>query len=250
MGSVLTDDDGYLMSTGKERRSRLKQDHDKAQSADEKRLRQLMEEIQGVQMNLPEYENALDYKEFNTLRDQAFSDDPIAQYEILRDKLHSGEQDGMTRIDQSLQDELETADVMGAGQLQNAYNSMAMGGGLSSGARERLQAGSLEERLRARQGQRLQSGRERFELGAQTRQNLFDVGANEAGYRGDLQKQVTEGIGQENIRRIGDAKSAEEQRYALALEKAQRRTQFEADLMKSRSEERVAQTTAGDSGDK
>ena len=127
-------------------------------------------ELMGVLAERPEYKSILS-PDFQQQRDYAFGDAKDKGFEMQRG-----------REGQNLSDALQASTRGQAGQQANAYSQLAMGGGLSSGARERIASGGAVGGLLARQGLRGQSSK-----------NLTDLGIAEEGQRFGTRQGVIQG---------------------------------------------------------
>lgn len=187
--------------------------------------------------NLPQYQDSLKGKEWEQAYGEAYGTGPMAAYEALRKGATEREANEQQRLAAALQDELQGVDVGRAGQLVNAYGGLAMGGGLSSGARERLGASSLESAMGQRQAQRLQSQRSLFDLGAKTREQMLGIGAEEAKTRMGMQEAIVK------------AKQAEElRRQQMEMERANKMADFEASQLAAQQQQQIAQASAPKGG--
>ena len=130
-------------------------------------------ELNAVLAERPEYASMLTSPEFAQQKQFAFGDESTKGFLMQR-----------AREEQNLQDALQAQTQAQGGQVANAYSQLAMGGGLSSGARERIAAGGAQSGLLSRQGLRSQAAK-----------NLMDLGISEEGQRfasrgGVLQSQM------------------------------------------------------------
>lgn len=159
----------------------------------------------------PQYQSTLETPEFERLRGEAFGEGPLSVYEAARKQARLQSQRAIE--DQSRE---------GASAVQNAYSQLAMGGGLSSGARERIASGGGRQSILARQGLR---GTEMT--------SLADIGTKEAAEKLAGQKSIT------------DALTAERQRKNdFAQKNYELRAQVEGGLAKSAAEKQIAETNA------
>jgi len=159
----------------------------------------------------PKYQSTLNTPEFERLRAEAFGTGPLAAYEAAR-------QQARLQSQRAIEDQSRE----GASAVQNAYSQLAMGGGLSSGARERIASGGGRQSIFARQGLR---GTEMT--------SLADLGTKEAAERMAGQKSIT------------DALTAEKQRQNDFAQKSyELRAQVEGGLAKSQAERQIAETNA------
>jgi len=134
--------------------------------------------VQRLLKQAPAYGSSLG-GDFQLLRKQAMGKGPLPQFEAQRGVL---EQQGIRN------QERQDADT--AGRVENAYSQLAMGGGLSSGARERVAQGGMQDTLFAKQNLR---AADQAALGA--------LGVQEAGAKLDLQKGVAQaGVEEQNRR--------------------------------------------------
>jgi hypothetical protein len=137
-------------------------------------------DLLGVLAERPEYKSVLG-ADFKTQRDYAFGDAIDPGFLLQRG-----------RENQNLSDALQASTRAQGGQTANAYSQLAMNGGLSSGARERIAAGGVANGLLARQGLRSQNAR-----------NLTDLSIAEEGQRfqtrgGILQGQIQDATNANN----------------------------------------------------
>jgi len=138
-------------------------------------------DLMGVLNQRPEYKSILG-GDFQKERDYAFGNESSPGFLLQRQ-----------REDQNLQDALQAQTQTGLGQTANAYSQLAMNGGLSSGARERIAQQSANQGILARQ-----------QLRGQNARNLMDLGINEEGQRlqsraGVLQAQMQDATNSNNF---------------------------------------------------
>lgn len=162
--------------------------------------------LMGLLRGLPQYKSSFG-SEFEQLRGQAFGQGPLDLYEKQREA---------SRMEQMRA--LEGQSASQAGQIANAYSQLGMGGGLSSGARERIASGGATSGLFDRQ-----------RLRAQGMQNLAGIGTAEAGARMDMQRQVADAITAENQRK-----------QQFEFDRAREIAQAQAGLLKGRREQEIA----------
>jgi len=177
----------------------------------------------------PAYESLLKSSAAQDLQKSAYGTDPLAEFQAQRAQAQAAAEQGKLKIGQQLHDELQDQSIAQAGQTANAYSQLAMGGGLSSGARERVASGGLESNLYAAQAARLDNQRALQEQQSTLDQGLLGITAKEGETRRglqnsylDLQKQDTAGIN-----------SYKQDQWA-------KRADLESGILKSRSEERIA----------
>lgn len=167
--------------------------------------------IRKLLQQAPKYQSTLGTPEFERLRAEAFGTGPLAAYEAARQQ---------ARL--QAQRAIENQSAEGASAVQNAYSQLAMGGGLSSGARERVASGGTRSSILARQGLR------GTEMSA-----MADLGTKEASERISGQKSIT------------DALTAEKQRQnEFAQKNYELKAQVEGGLAKSRAERQIAESNA------
>lgn len=138
-------------------------------------------DLMGVLAQRPEYKSILG-ADFNDQRAYAFGDAQDKGFLMQRG-----------REDQNLRDALQAQTQGQLGGQANAYSQLAMGGGLSSGARERIASGGMQAGLLGRQ-----------QLRAQNSKNLTDLGIAEEGQRfqtrgGILQGQMQDATNANNF---------------------------------------------------
>ena len=216
-------------------RNRLMANLKKQSASMEKKIRGSIKserdsKIRGLLDTLPGYESALGFDEFENLRGQAFGEGPLADFEAQRGLLNEQQTNEQARLGQALTGELQDIDVGRAGAAQSAYDALSMGGGLSSGARERIAQGGAEQSLMQRQQARGQEASKLFDLGAQTREGLLNTTANEASTRRGMQGNIIDALKAEN-----------ERKQAFEQKRADRRLSTEAGLLKAEQEREVAQ---------
>lgn len=127
----------------------------------------------------PGYSFAYGSPEFQSLRSQLSSGGPLETFEKARGLLDLKSRQNIDR---------QTADL--AGQQAGAYSQLAMGGGLSSGARERIAQGGLLGNIQARQA-----------LRGETQSQYADLAGREAQEKLALQQQIANIAAQEEQRR-------------------------------------------------
>jgi len=163
--------------------------------------------IMGLLRGLPQYKSSLATPEFEQLKSQAFGTGPLDLYERQR------EAQGM-----QLQRGIEGQTAAQQGQLANAYSQLAMGGGLSSGARERIGLGGVQQGLLDRQ-----------RLRAQNMSDLSNLGISEAGTRMDMQRSITDQLTGERSRQ-----------QQFEMDRARQIAEAQAGLLKGRREQEAA----------
>lgn len=132
-------------------------------------------QVRALTAQRPGFKSSLDSPEFNQYK--AFA---AGGANPLFDAQRSKVQDAGRRA-------IEDQDASLGGATANAYSGLAMGGGLSSGARERVGMGGLTENIFAKQ--KLRQG---------TSDQLADTGLAEAQARLDAQKGVADAVTREN----------------------------------------------------
>ncbi len=107
--------------------------------------------LEGLLRKSPKFKSAIGFDEFNTLQKFATGTQDSPQMQLLKQRAET----------QGVQ-ELSDLGAAAQGQLSNVYNQLAMGGGLSSGSRERLAGGAglqnilSAQKARAGQAERMQ----------------------------------------------------------------------------------------------
>lgn len=144
-------------------------------------------EVTAALAERPEYQSMLTSPEFAQQNQFAFGDESTKGFLMQR-----------AREQQNLQDALQAQAQGQGGQLANAYSQLAMGGGLGSGARERIAAGGAQSGLLARQGLRSQAAK-----------NLMDLGISEEGQR----FQTRGGILESQMRDISNKNTAAQEAW-------------------------------------
>jgi hypothetical protein len=155
----------------------------------------------------PKYQSSIAFDEFNKLKDYAYNTEDSPYAKMLREQ-------AMARTSQGV----DKASLDAQAQLGNVYSQLAMGGGLSSGARERLAGDVGAQALMARQNVR-QAGDE-----AQR-----EIGLNEAKAKLGAQEKVLSAI---------EADRRAQAQYDFDRWKQQVET--EAAILKSQTERDVA----------
>lgn len=138
-------------------------------------------DLMGVLAERPDYKTVIGSPEWQKMTSYAFGTEEDPGFAMQRQR-EAG----------NLSDALQQSTVGQAGQQANAYSQLAMNGGLSSGARERIAGGGAVSGLLARQG-----------LRGQNAKNLMDIGIAEEGQRfgakqGVLQGQMTDATNANN----------------------------------------------------
>lgn len=128
--------------------------------------------------------NEAGYKNLDTL---ANTQGDLPQYTLLKQQAEAAAATGKTGLARQLNDELQNLAISGNGSVQNAYSQLATGGGLSSGARERIASGSADEQLKSAQAARLQGDRSSQDIDSQLQTGLLDLGAKSAADKLGLQ---------------------------------------------------------------
>lgn len=161
----------------------------------DKFYRQRTEVLNNLLAQNPEYISELSSPEAQQMKKYAFGTDQSEQFKKAQELLALQQQ-------QALEDQATAA----GGQQANAYSQLAMGGGLSSGARERVAAGLGDQNLLASQGIRRQgqtglldlskteeaqrAQRQGEILSAQQKDIAGKNAANQAAYQNKLQGQM------------------------------------------------------------
>jgi len=127
-----------------------------------------MANLKDILAQNPEYQSILSSPEQDQMKKYAFGTDQSAQFKKAQELLGLNTQQG-----------LEDQAQAGAGQAANAYSQLAMGGGLSSGARERVGQGVADANLLASQGVRRQG-----------QQGLLDLSKTEEQQRAQRQGEI------------------------------------------------------------
>ncbi len=146
--------------------------------------------------------NTIGSAEFGKIRDFAFSnaEDPVFAAQRGAAGTAAEAQRARTRADALAA--LQGQDRSLAGQTANAYSQLAMGGGLSSGSRERIAAGAANQNLMARQNLRGEEMRGLTSIGTAEQGALGELGVAEAKARQDAQMRVTDALAKEEARRV------------------------------------------------
>lgn len=194
----------------------------KQTTSDEDRLRDMFKK-------LPQYENALTLPEFAQLKNEAFGTGPIDIYEKMRAQQAEAQANEQGRLGQQLNQSLQNADQAQGGQLGNIYSTLAMGGGLSSGARERLGEEAMLGGMMQKQDIRGANERSVYDLLAKGREDLLGIGTKEADYRMQGRDKYTQALIDERKRK---------QDYNL--NRANQGLGIEAGFAQARSQERIA----------
>lgn len=164
--------------------------------------------------SLPQYQSALDFNEYKKLQEEAQGTGAIDVYERMREQANQGYNAEQQRLGQALQGEVQNVDVSGAGAMTNAYNQLAMGGGLQGGQRERVAASGMENQMAQRQQARLENQKKLFEASTGNQASLLNIGTKEADYRTNLRKDLAQQMIEENRRK----QQFEQDRAAKGLE--------------------------------
>jgi hypothetical protein len=155
---------GKAIARGRKARDQRAIQQANAQSSRDERL------IRDLRSQRPTFQSTLTSPEFEQQRAFAFSNQESPVFAAQRARI---ETQGRQALDDLSADQ--------AGQQANAYSQLAMGGGLSSGARERVASQGLESNLAARQ--RARSG---------TSDQLAQAGLEEARQRMALQTGIAD----------------------------------------------------------
>jgi hypothetical protein len=102
----------------------------------------------------PQYQSSINFREFRKLKDYAYNTEDSPYAKMLREQ-------AMARTSQGV----DKASLDAQAQLGNVYSQLAMGGGLSSGARERLAGDVGSQALMARQNVRQAGDEAQREIG-------------------------------------------------------------------------------------
>lgn len=135
--------------------------------------------LESLMQERPGYNFAYGSPEFQKLRSQIASGKSLEAYDKARSLLD---------LKARQQIDAQTANL--AGQQAGAYSELAMGGGLSSGARERLAQGGLLGNIQARQA-----------LRGETQSQYAQMAAQEAQEKLAIQQQIANIVAQEEQRR-------------------------------------------------
>jgi hypothetical protein len=143
--------------------------------------------MQNILNKAPKYASAMQSPEFSQFKSEAYGTGPLAEYDAMRKQAKLAAEQGRTRLGQQLTDEMGNLSLNQAGQTANAYSQLAQGGGLSSGARERIAGSMGQQSMAARQAARLQSQRQGQDLESQLAQGEQDLLAKESAARRGMQ---------------------------------------------------------------
>jgi hypothetical protein len=135
--------------------------------------------IKGIVKQAPAYQSTTNNAAFKNLQNQAFGAGPNPLFEQQRAAAQAA-------LGTNLDNQAQAA----AGARANTYSDLAMGGGLSSGARERVAASNIFGDLANRQQTRAASDA-----------GMRDIGIKEVGAKQDLQKQIAEGLAKDSAGR-------------------------------------------------
>ena len=135
--------------------------------------------LEGLLQQKPGYNFSYGSNEFNDLRKQVASGGPLEHFQQARQLLKQKAGQNLDR---------QTSDR--AGQQATAFSQLAMGGGLSSGARERVAQGGLQGNLMARQ-----------KLRGETQNQFAEIGGMEAKEKLGLQQKIADIAAKEDQRR-------------------------------------------------
>lgn len=195
--------------------------YEAAQQSDENKLRGLLRQA-------PKYKSAIDNKEFNQLRSDAFGKGPMAAFDPQRQQAQLLADQQKQELGNQLTDNMNAGAVSAAGAQANAYSQLAQEGGLSSGARERIAAGGAQNAFAARQQARLDNQRLLQQNASNLQSNLLGVGAQEAQARLGLQGKVADAV-------TADKAAANQ----FAQDQYGKRADLEAGILKSKSDART-----------
>jgi hypothetical protein len=123
-----------------------------AQKTQEQKLRDLV-------ASGPGYQSSIDFAEFGKLKDYAYGAEDSPYAKLLREQATQQTSQGVDRAAKDAQ-----------ASLSNVYNQLAMGGGLSGGARERLASDSGIAALTSRQDVRRSGDEAQMGIGLQEAQ--------------------------------------------------------------------------------
>jgi hypothetical protein len=107
----------------------------------------------------PAYKSSFGSKEVKGFQKEAYGTGPLAEYQAMREQARQAAKGQQESLQRGLSDELQNQSIAQGGAQANAYSQLAQGGGLSSGARERIASNLGNQSLAARQGARLQQMR-------------------------------------------------------------------------------------------
>jgi len=144
-------------------------------------------QLKAIIKKQPGYQSLTGTNEYQNLSNLANSSGDLPQYALLKQQAEAAAAAGNTKLAEQLNDELQTQAISGAGAQSNAYSDLSMGGGLSSGARERIAAGGAENQLFAAQKSRLQNNCAVNDIGTNLQSGLLDLGAKSASEKLGLQ---------------------------------------------------------------
>lgn len=173
----------------------------------QQRYLQGSQELGGLLDQRPGYQSALDTDVYKQMRERALGTGDFGATPLLRQ-----------RAQMEGQRNLESLSQQQAGGQANAYSQLAMSGGLSSGARERIASGGMNTALLGRQAAR-----------QGTAQNLANIDIDQEGQRGQLLGQYAQATAADTSAKNQSAQDA----YTL-------KAQTQAGLLKSRDEQYAA----------
>lgn len=140
--------------------------------------------------NRPGYSSITGTDEYKNLSGLANSQGDLPQYALLKQQAEAAAAAGNTKLAQQLNDELQNQAISGAGAQTNAYSALAEGGGLSSGARERIASTGADNQLFAAQKARLENNRGVNDINTNLQTGLLDLGAKSAAEKMGLQSSL------------------------------------------------------------
>jgi hypothetical protein len=188
---------------------------------EEEKLNQLLK-------SRPAFKSITGEKEYKQIADQAYGTGDLPQYALLKQQAEQAAAEGKTGLAQQLNDELQNQSIAGGGAQANAYSQLAMGGGLSGGARERIAASGAEDQMRQAQSARLTEMRGQMGLEAKKQAGLLDIGAKGAEARAGMQQRLLDTRASD----LGSERAAAESAYQkeVDLQAAKAKAQKEQDI--------------------
>lgn len=165
------------------------------------------DELRKVVSSGPEFQSALDFDEFGKFKDFAYGTEDSPYAALARQRIGDQTLQGLDQVNQSSQQ-----------GLSSIYDQLAMGGGLSGGARERLAGSAGEQALMARQGVR-QSGVE----------GERDLDMNQADQRMGAQEKYMDAVRSDN-----------QSKSQFELDRWKQRADTDAAILKSQTERDIA----------
>lgn len=176
-------------SAGQSAYRQLNKDQRKAYDyqVQQQNIRQAEREMNKILSQRPQLKSAMGTSEMAAFQKEAYGKDPLAEFQSMRDQARLAQEQQRRGMEQGLSDELQNQSIGEAGAQANAYSQLAQGGGLSSGARERIASGLGQQSLAQRQAARLQTQRGLQGLESQYQQGLMDLTGKEAAQRRQMQ---------------------------------------------------------------